>query len=475
MKIRVRLSLWYFFVTLVILLIFNLGTYFTMNHLLVNALDNELNIITTSIEFNYDPMSDSFENLGIEGYNISRHMKKFYLIIYNSSQKPIFHSPLAAMISLNIPLVHQSREKGYTVEKRKREIPTFQINGGKDQNDLIRFRAISRKLFYQSQQIGWATLAMPIGDVEESLNNLLKILISGSIFAVLLLAIGSYFLTRQSLSPVAAITKKAKRIGHSSLDERIEIYNKEDELGQLSIILNDLFERLQKAFDTQKQFLSDVAHELKTPLSILRAHWESEINNPELPDELKAKCVQDVETITRISHLINNLILLSQTEEIQSNFEMVPMQIDEVIRNVIEDAQILSEVKSQQLKLINMKPLKITGDKIRLYQLFFNLIDNAIRYTPENGGIEVALIPDDHNAVVEVRDNGIGIPAEDLSNIFKRFYRVQKDRSRKTGGSGLGLAICKLIVDAHNGRIEVESEVDKGSLFRVALPIRISK
>lgn len=471
MKIRVRLSLWYFFITLAILLVFNLGTYFTMNRLLISALDDELNIITTSIEFNYDPISDSFQNLEIEGYNINRHLKKFYLIIYNSSQKPIFHSPLATMISLNIPLVQQSQERGFTIEKKKKEIPSFQINGEKNLDDLIRFRAISRKLFYQSQQIGWATLAMPIGDVEESLDNLLKILISGSIFAVLLLAIGSYFLTRQSLSPVAVITRKAKRIGHSNLNERIEVYNKEDELGQLSIILNDLFERLQKAFDTQKQFLSDVAHELKTPLSILRAHWEGEINNPDLPNELKEKCVQDVETITRISHLINSLLLLSQTEEIQSNFEMVPLQIDELIHNVIEDAQILSEAKSQQLNIIDMKPLKIMGDKIRLYQLFFNLIDNAIRYTPEKGKIEVALIPDDQYAIVEVRDNGAGIPAIDLPHVFKRFFRVQKDRSRKTGGSGLGLAICKLIADAHNGIIEVKSEVGKGSMFRVMLPI----
>lgn len=470
MKIRVRLSLWYFFVTLAILLVFNLGTYFAMNRLLINALDNELNIITTSIEFNYDPVTDSFENLEIEAYNISRHLKKFYLIIYNSSRKPIFHSPLATLISLNIPLVQQGREEGFTIEKKKGEIPSFQINGENNQ-ELIRFRAVSRKLFYRNEQIGWATLAMPIGDVEESLNNLLKILIGGSIFTVLLLAIGSYFLTRQSLSPVAAITRKAKRIGHSSLNERIEVYNKEDELGQLSIILNDLFERLQKAFETQQQFLSDVAHELKTPLSILRAHWESEINNPDLPHELKEKCVQDVETITRISHLINNLVLLSQTEEIQSNFEMAPLQMDELIHSVIEDAQILSEAKSQQLNVTDMQPLRIRGDKIRLYQLFFNLIDNAIRYTPEKGKIDVALIPEDRYALVEVRDNGDGIPAVDLPHIFKRFYRVQKDRSRKTGGSGLGLAICKLITDAHGGQIEVESEVGKGSLFRVVLPI----
>jgi len=471
MKIRVRLALWYFFITLAILLAFNLGTYLSMKHLLLNALDEELNIITNSIEINYNPQSNSFRNLQIETYNLSRHLKKFYLIVYDSEKQPVFKSPLATIITLNIPRPQTTREESYTIKKRKVEIPLFQSNGKTDRAETIIFRAISRKLFYRNQLIGWASLAMPIEDIEESMQKLLKILIGGSIFAVLLLGVGSYFLTRQSLHPVSAITNLAKKISHSSLNERIRVYNKEDELGQLSIVLNDLLERLQRAFGTQTQFLSDVAHELKTPLSILRAHWESEINNPDLPNALKEQCVRDVETITRISHLINNLLLLSQTEEIQTNFEMTHLRLDELLNNVVEDAQVLSERKSQQLNIIDLKPFEIRGDKIRLYQLFFNLIDNAIRYTPEGGKIEVASVPIDNYAVVEVRDNGAGIPREDLPQIFKRFYRVQKDRSRKTGGSGLGLAICKLIVEAHQGQIEVESEAGKGSLFRVKLPV----
>lgn len=471
MKIRVRLALWYLFVTLAILLAFNLGTYLTMKHLLLNALDEELNIITNSIEINYSPQNKSFRNLQIEAYNLSRHLKKFYLVVYNADQRPVFKSPLAAIISLNIPPVEAAKEKSYTIKKRKVEIPLFQSNGKPDQEETIIFRAISRKLFYRNRLIGWASLAMPIEDIEESMQKLLKILIGGSIFVVLLLGMGSYFLTRKSLHPVSAITDLARKISHSSLNERIRVYNKEDELGQLSIVLNDLLERLQQAFSTQTQFLSDVAHELKTPLSILRVHWESEINNPDLPNELKEKCVRDVETISRISHLINNLLLLSQTEEIQTNFEMKPLRIDELINNVVEDAQILSETKSQQLNIIDLQSLEIRGDRLRLYQLLFNLIDNAIRYTPESGKIEIALIRGENTAVIEIRDNGVGIPREDLPHIFKRFYRVQKDRSRKTGGSGLGLAICKLIVEAHRGQIEAESKTGKGSLFRVKLPL----
>lgn len=471
MKIRVRLSLWYFFITLAILLAFNLGTYLAMKHLLTKALDDELHVITASLEVNYNPRNNSFSNLEMETYNLNRHLKKFYLIVYNVNKEPIFKSRLATMVSFNIPPVENNVERNFTISKKAADIPIFETNGHLGHDDVVMFRAISRKLFYQNQLIGWASLAMPVEDIEESMGNLLEILIGGSIFAVFLLGVGSYFLTRQSLEPVAAITNLAKKISHSSLNERIQVYHKEDELGQLSTVLNDLLERLQRAFETQTQFLSDVAHELKTPLSILRVHWESEINNPELPNKLKEKCVRDIETITRITHLINNLLLLSQTEEIQANFEMNPLQIDELINNVVEDAQILSEAKSQQLNIIDIKPVKIQGDRIRLYQLFFNLIDNAIRYTQEGGKIEVAFTPMDNHAVVEIRDNGAGISQEDLPHIFKRFYRVQKDRSRKTGGSGLGLSICKLIVQAHHGQIEVKSEIDKGSLFRVKFPI----
>jgi len=335
----------------------------------------------------------------------------------------------------------------------------------------VAFRAISRKLFTNGHQIGWATLAIPIADIEGSLHQLIYILLAGIFVTVILIGLGSYFLTHQSLLPVNRITRQARKISHSKLRERIPVTHPKDELGQLTIVLNDLFERLQKAFESQKDFLSGAAHELKTPLSIIRAHWEGELNNPEITGEMKEKMVQDIETVTRLSHLINNLILLSQTEAIEENFEFFPVQLDCVLKDVVTDCQVLADMKSQQLQIVEIPQIEITGDRNRLYQLFFNLTDNAIKYTPEKGKIWMRGMIQDSWVIIEIRDNGIGISEDDLPRIFDRFYRVQRDRARKTGGSGLGLSICKLIAEAHQGEITVESASGKGTVFVVKLPV----
>jgi signal transduction histidine kinase len=299
----------------------------------------------------------------------------------------------------------------------------------------------------------------------------LDTLMGAVLISIILLALASYLLTRKALDPVNIITKKADRISQNNLDERIQVPVENDELGQLSKVLNNLLDRLQRAFTTQQQFLADAAHELKTPLSILRAHWESELNNVELSLEMKEKFVQDIETISRLSHLINNLLLLSKTEAVRSTFEYLPVQLDEILNEVLSDAQVLADMKLQKIEVIDLNPVKINGDRMRLYQLFFNIIDNSIRYGFESGSIWISLKSGVKWNIVEIRDNGPGISVDDLPHIFDRFFRAQKDRARKTGGSGLGLSICQLIVRSHDGEIEVESDMGKGTIFRIKFPI----
>ncbi len=471
MTLRFRLTFWYFIVSLTILLIFSFGTYLAMRHLLIRAIDQELFTITNSVALNYDPSTHTFRDFSTDSYNLNRYLKKFFLIVYDSTGKSIYHSPLARKIGLDIPLSRENIAKEYTIEKRKEDIPTIDAPDFTATGETVAFRAISRKLFTNSHQIGWATLAIPIADIESSLYQLTYILLAGIFLTVILIGLGSYILTHQSLLPINRITRQARKISHSKLGKRIPVIHPKDELGQLTIVLNDLFERLQKAFESQKDFLSGAAHELKTPLSIIRAHWEGELNNPDITGEMKEKMVQDIETVTRLSHLINNLILLSQTEAIEENFEFSPVQLDYVIKDVVTDCQVLADMKSQQLQIVEIPQTEVTGDKNRLYQLFFNIIDNAIKYTPEKGKIWIRGMIQDSWVITEVRDNGTGISRDDLPRIFDRFYRVQRDRARKTGGSGLGLSICKLIAEAHQGEITVESSSGNGTVFVIKLPV----
>ena len=467
MKIRIRLTLWFFATSLLILLVFSLGTYWGMQRLLYEALDKELNVLASSIERSYDPLFDKFSELDLFFEN-ANYFPEYYLKVYDKNADPVYVTPLCSNLSFDISLPQDKIETGYTLKSKVTKIIPFLASGPEGETT---FRLISRQLFYQKQRVGWVIVGLPIQRIKDSMEHLLNVLLSSILASLILLAFAGYWLTRKALHPVEVITKKANRISMNNLEERIQVPLENDELGQLSRVLNNLLDRLQKAFVSQQQFLADAAHELKTPLSILRVHWESELNNAALSLEMKEKLVQDIETISRLSHLINNLLLLSKTEAVRSTFEFNPVQIEEVMNEVLGDARVLASMKSQQIEVVNLQPVKIIGDRTRLYQLFFNLLDNAIRYSPESGKIWISVATQETWNVIEIRDNGQGIPPEDLPHIFDRFYRAKKDRARKTGGSGLGLSICQLIVKSHDGEIEVQSENGKGSIFRIKLPL----
>lgn len=470
MKIRARLALWYFVITLIVLLIFSIGTYFGMKELLFQALDKELGILAGTIERSYNPFFNEFEEIDIFHEDANRYLE-YYMIVYDRYGNAVYTSPLTSYLDFKIPLITDKIEGGFTLRQQITEKIPF-IKWGADKETT--FRIICRQLFFQNRRSGWIVVGLSIEHINHSMENLIRVLAVAIFGGILLVGFSSYFLTRKALRPVNIITSKANQISQENLDERISVPVESDELGQLSMVLNSLLDRLQKAFIAQQQFLADAAHELKTPLSILRAHWESEINNPKLSLELKEKLVQDIETITRLTHLINNLLLLAQTEAVRSRFEYKEVELDDILNDVLADAKILADIKSQRIEVHELKKIVIDGDRIRLYQLFFNIIDNAIKYSPEASTISITLYQQNQLVVVEIRDNGPGIPDEDVSHIFDRFYRVQKDRARRTGGSGLGLSIGMLIARSHRGDIEVESKTGEGTVFRVTLPVRLA-
>lgn len=467
MKIRSKLTIWYLIITLIILLALTIGTHVSMEHLLFGAIDRELDIISDTIEQSYDPFSGSFGELRYTEEAINRYIQ-YYLAVYDLNKTPVYVSPINNFIALDIPLTTDKSEVGLTKRILVTErIPALHLKTPAE----ITFRIISRQLFYNRVQSGWITIGMSIERTIESMHTLFYVLLSAAAGGIIMMSVGGNLFIRKALNPVSEITKKATEISHRNIDERIQIKNKDDELGRLSRVLNDLLERLGKAFLSQQQFMADAAHELKTPLSILRAHWEAEINNPEVSMDLKEKLIQDIETITRLTHLINDLLLLSRTESLKSAFSFEPVFLDDILKDVINDSMVLAEMKSQDLQVTDMRRVLIQGDKMRLFQLFFNIIDNAIKYCPERAEIKISLRQDDGGAIIEVRDNGPGIPETDLPHLFERFYRVQKDRARTTGGSGLGLSIAELITENHNGTIEISSKEGSGTIFTITLPL----
>jgi signal transduction histidine kinase len=466
MKIRTRLSLWYLSTTIVFLAMLGVGTYYGARHLAFKALDREHELIAASIEGRFDPGANVFRNLGDIPYHVNRFLKESYVVVYDDDERPVFQSPMSQKISLPITLARDKRKAKQVVTHPVQEIHTFQTTDDAD----VRFLAVSRKLYVNERAVGWLVIATPIGDIQHAARMLFYTLLVCIVLLGLVAGVWSNYLTRRSLQPIAVIARSARRVTSSKLGERIEVDNWDDEIGELARVLNDLADRLQKAFESQQRFVADGAHELKTPLAILRTHWEDELNNPDLSTDIKEKLVGDLETITRLTRVINSLLLLSQTEFAEAGFDLAPVSLDELLRDVVSEMEVLAGMMAQEMRLAECSPAVVRGDRDRLHQLVFNLLDNAVKYTPEQGRITVTLSAAGGEAVLRVEDDGIGIPGDDLPNVFERFYRVSKDRSPRTGGSGLGLSICKMIAESHGGSIEVTSRQGEGSVFVVRLP-----
>lgn len=468
MRIRTRLTLWNFLIMLIVLLTFNFILFFGMKLVFYRTLDEEINIFADNIEESYNPIIGEFEEIFWRLESAKRY-NELYLIVYNSAGSPIFATPMTQLVRLEIPKIEKNViQEGYTIKTNTSQ--NSQILKPNPEGEVT-FRVIVRKMYYDNYLIGYLQAALPIENVETTLQQLLNTILIANLIIVIFIAAAGYFLTGKMLNPIQIIIRKAKKISQSNLDDRIVVKNQKDELGQLSRTLNELLRRLQESFESQRAFMADAAHELKTPLAVLRTHWESELNNPDINEELKEKMVKDVETISRLSRMINNLLLLSQSEIKYGAFEFDNIRLDSVIEEVVSNLEVLAGLKTQTLTISELDEVEINGDRTKIYQLFFNLVENAIKYTQAEGIIKISVLNENRMAVVKVSDNGTGIPAEDLPKIFDRFYRVDKDRARKSGGSGLGLAICKLIAEAHNGSIEVKSSLGTGTVFIVKMPI----
>ena len=437
-----------------------------MKQLLLNSLDDELDQIKDDILSSYNEQTNSFDILS-HPFFIRTELSNYYLILYDKYNQTVFQSKTVSLTNIDLPVNYV--DTNYTTTA----IFKTSFEGQDSTLQYAKFRIIGSKLHRNASVIGYLVVGQSFEKLYESMDKLLSVLLISIGITTLIILLLSYFLTERSLKPIDNLISQAKLIGRENLYERLNVENPEDEIGRLTNVLNGLLKRLQDAFDKEQEFMADAAHELKTPLTVLRTHWEDELSSKELPENFKEKLVRDIETITRLSKLINNLLLLSNSEYgmLRSDFEK--LDIAELVAEIVSNTVVLAELKNQTINLIEKTPVFIEGDKTKLYQLFFNLVDNAIKYTPEKGLIIISVKMENHLARVEIKDNGIGISEKDLPNIFRRFYRVHKDRSQKLGGNGLGLSIVKFIADIHRGEINVESQVGKGSTFVVKLPASV--
>ncbi len=288
---------------------------------------------------------------------------------------------------------------------------------------------------------------------------------------VLLIAgAGGYFLSRKLLAPVDKMADSARRIGEQNLHQRLPVSNPDDELGNLAISFNALLNRLEKSFARLKQFTSDAAHELRTPLTAIRSTGEVSLQESHDSQYYRNVIGSILEENRRLTRLIDSLLFLSRadSDKIKVRKEVLPLFL--FLEQTVEFIQPLAEEKGQQLLLRGSRKIKVKADRDLLREAMLNILDNAIKYAPPDSSITVE-IQQLHNEIrISVADEGPGIPADQIDKIFRRFYRVDKARSRKMGGSGLGLAISRWAIQAQGGRITAQNRPQGGAVFTIILP-----
>ena len=302
---------------------------------------------------------------------------------------------------------------------------------------------------------------------ERTMSRLLVILAVGLPIAVSIAVIGGFVLVRRALRPVEQIALKAQEITQHNLSERLPVMHTGDELESLSMSLNHLIGRLESSIQSLKQFVADASHELRTPLTVVRGGLEGLAQDEQLRMHTRETAGSMLEEVDRLVEIVEGLLSLSRLDAGEANTEWVEFDLGELAATTADQMSLLAEDKDVRVICEADRAVHVEGDRARMKQVIVNLLDNAIKYTPSGGRVRLRITHEEDDAVLEVADEGIGIPQEALPHVFKRFYRVDASRSRDQGGAGLGLSIVKSICAAHGAQVEVTSTPGKGSLFRI--------
>ena len=313
-------------------------------------------------------------------------------------------------------------------------------------------------------------VGISVENIASSLNQLMIVMIAAGLMLLLFASLGGSLIIRKALQPVKSVVKTANEITAEDLSLRIDVKNRQDEIGALVKTFNDMIVRLEKSVNKIRQFSGDVSHELRTPLTIIRGEIEVLLRKNRKKEEYMKTLNSVLEESHRMEKIIDDLLFLSRIEGMDKSKLNETMQLEDVLEQVLESRRQSAVNKGLEFTAEKVKPAGVRGNRNLLERMLANVVDNAIRYTLSGGRVEIVLDKNLNRAILEIRDTGIGIPERALPYIFDRFYVVDKSRSKETGGSGLGLSIVKWVAVSHHAEIEVQSRVNHGTTFLVKFP-----
>jgi len=462
-SIHFRLTFWYMLVLMIVLLTFSTLVYFSLAHSLYSTIDDS---IQAQAEWIADILSVMEEEVDIDEFkaDLSEHgygkEKDQYVQIRQG----------------NGEVIYKSEQLSHVIQSSEESLQRALINESYLETVADPFygnmRIVTLPMEDEGKLIYFVQVVASFKQTHRILHRLLFILLSSGIIALSASVIGGRFLAQKALKPVDDIIETTKKIEAENLGQRLDVPPTKDELSRLASTLNEMIDRLEHSFQQIRQFTADASHELRTPLTVMRGQSEVTLKRDRSAEEYRQVLESNLEEMEWMSRIIENLLTLSRTDAGEIQLQINSVQLEQLLNGIYEECRLLASAKGIEVFIDKIQDVTIFGDEMRLWQMLLNLIDNAVKYTPDGGQIQLSLEAYSEFAKLQIKDTGIGISQEDLPHIFNRFFRVDKVRSREIGGSGLGLSIVQWIVNAHHGRIEVTSKLGEGSCFTVMLPLK---
>jgi signal transduction histidine kinase len=470
-SIRLRLALWYTAVTALVLVLASSAAY--VLHTRDQYEDVDRSLVTTADHFE-EEVASSTPTRPPAGMALSGD-PNILVRLYDANGVPFGatgESPEAPALT---PAEVLAEDAGPAYDRFLRWLPggatfgtgAFAVARDPTTGDRLRLYALPVGPNGQDGHVlTWSSLRR----VDESVRFLRFVMLGVVLGGIVVAAGSSLAVAGPALRPIAAMTQTARAIAASrGFSRRLEEPARKDELGRLARTFNEMLASLEEAYRSQQRFVADAAHELRAPLTAIQGNVELLARMPDMPADERAEALAYLDgEARRLSRIVAELLTLARADAGQT-LERRPVELDRVLLDALAEMRPLAE--DRRLELTSFEPVMVNGDADRLKQLLLNLLDNSLKYTPPDGRISVELARSPSEAVLTIRDTGVGISREDLPQIFERFYRADPARSRDPAGTGLGLAIVRWIVDQHEGEISVDSRVGQGTTVTVRLSL----
>jgi heavy metal sensor kinase len=462
-SIRTRLTLWYVVVLAAVLVAFSAATYGLLSRGLHERLDETLAALVDVAVVSLTHDADEGQSVADAAESTVRELSNQLqaVAIYSADLSPLAVRQVEDDIVPRLPGLSDIPE----------DYPYFFT--AEEEGDDDRVRVGVRRVAIAPLRRYVVAVSQSLDSVEDELESLRRIFLWTIPMGLVLAAVGGSLLARRTLSPVMSMAAQARSIS-AELDRRLPVSNPRDELGRLALTFNELLDRLAEAFIQQRQFMADTSHELRTPLSAIRTAASVTLRHETRDEQEYRQALQVVdEQSRRLSRIVEDMFTLARVDAGHAPLQKRQFYLDELLAEITRAASVIGTRRSVTVSLHTPGESALIGDEELVRRMLTNLIDNAVRYAPEQTDVRVDLSCDQEHCEIRVADKGPGIPAEDQQHIFDRFYRADKSRSRSqstSGGSGLGLAIARWIAEAHGGTLVLEHSDPTGSIFRVSLP-----